>query len=193
MIGPADECIEPVLLDLYSEWSVALSHQCRHWLRGTYQRIPESAAREAERCLRAALDTCCHALWLSLDDQICAIKARENSAILVSPDGMDALQCASQLLEPSYAYAKDHPVLWRPVVDLASSAECVRLEMRPAHPEAEPARIEVDRARVQFAIPPRCDTMVHDADPERLREVGGLLAARARAAVTSAREASWKR
>ena len=83
MIGPADECLEPVLLDLHYEWSVALSHQCHHWLRGTYQRIPESAAREAERCLRAALDTCRHALWLSLDDQIGAIKARENSASLV--------------------------------------------------------------------------------------------------------------
>ena len=84
-------------------------------------------------------------------------------------------------------------MLWRPVVDLASSAECVRLEMRPGNPEAEPARIEVDRARVQFAIPPGCGTVAHDADPERLREVGGLLAARARAAVTSASEAWRKR
>lgn len=193
MIGPADECLEPVLLDLHYERSVALSHQCHHWLRGTYQRIPESAAREAERCLRAALDTCRHALWLSLDDQIGAIKARENSASLVSPDGMDALLCASWLLEPSYAHAKDHPVLWRPVVDMASSAECVRLEMRPGNPEAEPARIEVDRARVQFVMPPGCATVAHDADPERLGEAGGLLAARARAAVTSAREAWRKR
>ena len=185
IVGPADECLEPVLLDLHHEWRVGLTRQGREWLHGTSERIPQSAAREAERCLRAALETCAGVLARSLDDQLAATVARANATWSV--DGPDALQCARVLLEPFYSGG--HPVLWRPVVDLASSAERVRLEMRPGDPEDEPTRIEIDRAQVEFVIAPGRGTIAHDADRERLREVGARLAARARAAVTRAREA----
>ena len=184
MVGPADEYLEPVLLDLHREWRVPLTRQCNEWLRGGCQRIPESAALEAERCLRAALETCAEALARSLDDQLAAIGARSNANRPV--DGPDAIQCARVLLEAFYSGG--HPVLWHPVVDLASSAERMALEMRPDAPEDEPARIEIDRARVELVIESERETLAHDADRERLREVGTLLAARVRAAVARARE-----
>ena len=183
MAGPADEYLEPVLIDLHHEWLAPLTQQARDWVRGSCQRIPESAAREAERCLRAALDTCARALARSHEDQLDAIEARGNGAH--SGEGLDALQCARALLEPSFDI--DHPVLWRPVVDLESSAERVRLELRPDDPKAKPVRIEIDRARVAFDIAGRRETLAHDGDRERLREAGRRLAARSRAAVTRAR------
>ena len=186
MAGPADECLEPVLLDLHHEWRTPLTHQGRDWVRGSCQRIPESAAREAERCLRAALDTCARALARSHEDQLDAIEARGNGAH--SGEGLDALQCARVLLEPSFDI--DHPVLWRPVVDLESTARRVRLELRPDDPKAKPVRIETDRARVAFDIAGGRETLAHDGDRERLREAGRRLAARSRAAVTRAREAA---
>ena len=185
MVGPADECLEPVLLDLHREWRVPLTRQCNEWLRGDYQRIPESAALEAKRCLRAALETCADALARSLDDQLAAIGTHSNSTRSV--DGPDALQCARVLLE--HFYSGDHPVLWRPVVDLASSADWMRIEVRPEDPDDAPARIEVDRARVEFVIASERETFAHDADRERLREIGARLAARVQAGVTRAREA----
>ena len=80
----AGAVLDPVLLDLDGECSVRLSEQCAAWVRGTASRIPESAAREAERCLRAALDA--HAA---------------------------ALQCAGRLLGAAYDAPRGYRVLWR--------------------------------------------------------------------------------
>ena len=184
MVGPAEEYLEPVLLELHREWRVPLTRQCNEWLRGDCRRIPRSAALEAERCLRAALGTCAGALARSLEDQLAAIGARSDATRCV--DGPDALQCARVLLEPFYS--EDHPVLWRPVVDLSSTARRMRLELRPDDPEGEPAHIEIDRARVELVIASEREALAHDAAHERLREVGALLAAKVRGAVTGARK-----
>lgn len=136
MVGPAKECLEPVLVELHREWRVPLTRQCNEWLRGVGQRIPGSVALEAERCLRAAIGTRAGALARSLEDQLAAIGARSDASRCV--DGPDALRCARVLVEPFYS--EDHRVLWRPVVDLSSppggcGSSCARMIPR-ASPRA---------------------------------------------------------
>ena len=103
---PADAVLDPVLLDLYGECRVRLSEQCAEWVRGVAGRIPESAAREAERCLRAALDAYATALQRSLDDQLAALGVRNKVehwlSIAEPPRAPNALQCAGRLLGACY-------------------------------------------------------------------------------------------
>ena len=125
-----------------------------------------------------------------LDDQLTAIAARDGveyrNSLGVPPGELNVLECARELLLP--CYVRPHPVLWRPWVDLSSSAQRVHLELRPRDAAVEPVRIEIDQGRVQFAIAAESTTTTHDADCEWLQETGKLLADRARAAVTRARE-----
>ena len=191
MVGPADEYLEPVLLDVAHEVAQPIRHeQCMYWLRRMYQRIPESAARLAVRCLWAAVDARRQTHWCSLDDQLTASATREGveyrNSLYEPPGELTVFECARELLLP--CYSRPRPVLWRPWVDLSSSAQRVRLELRPSDAAIEPVHIEIDHGSVQFGIAAESTTTTHDADRERLEETGKMLADRARAAVTRARE-----
>ena len=191
LVGPADGYLEPMLLDVAHEVDEPIRHdQCVYWLCRTYQRIPESAARLAVRCLWAAVNACRHTHSCSLDDQLTAIAAREGveyrNSRGVHPGEFTVFECARDLLLP--CYKRRRPVLWRPWVDLSSSATRVRLELRPRDAAVEPVRIEIDQSCVQFGIAAESTTTTHDADRDQLNEIGKLLADRARAVVTKARE-----
>ena len=192
MVGPAHEVLDPVLLDLYGECSVTLSDQCTEWVQGTASQIPESAAREAERCLRAALDAHATALQRSLDDQLGALGAREEvehwCSIAEPPRAPNALQCACRLLGAGYDDPRGHRVLWRPAVALASSAERVRVELRGRDTDLDPVTIDVDPASVELVIAAERTTHAHDGDIERLRAIGEAVADKVRATVTQARK-----
>ena len=192
MVGPCDAVLEPVLLDLYGECRVRLSDQCSEWVRGCACRIPESVAREAERCLRAALDAYATALQRSLDDQLAALGARggvEHWLSIAGPaHAPNALQCAGRLLGACYDDVRGHRVLWRPAVDLASSAERVRVELRGRDTDLGPVTIAIDPASVELAVAAERTTCAHDGDIERLREIGEAVADKVRATVTQARK-----
>ena len=55
MVGPAEECLVPVLLDLHGEWRVPLTRQCNEWLRGGLSADPRirGPRGEAESSRRA--------------------------------------------------------------------------------------------------------------------------------------------
>ena len=192
LVGPAHVVLEPVLLDLYGECLVSLSEQCTNWVRGTESHIPESAAVEAERCLRAALDAYALALQDSLHDQLRAIAAREGVqhwfSIVEPPRAPNALQCATRALGPCYDDPERRRVLWRPVVDLSSSAERVRLEMRAGEDDVGAVTIEIDRASVRYVVAGERTSVAHDGDADRLLGAGEALAETARAAVTQSRK-----
>ena len=192
MVGPAEAVLEPVLLDLYGECRVALSAQCKEWVEGTACRIPESAAREAERCLRAALDAYASALQRSLDDQLGAIGAREGVehwfSIVATPHEPNALQCACRVLDSCYDPPCGHGVLWRPVVDLASSAERACIEIRPRNSDVGPVRIDIDSTSVGLLVGGGCTRRAHHGDSDRLHDIGETVADTVRATVTQTRK-----
>ena len=192
MVGPADAVLAPALLDLDGECAVSLSEQCAEWVRGTASRIPESAAREAERCLRAALDAHAAALQRSLDDQLGALGAREGvehwCSIAEPPRAPNALQCAGRLLGAAYDAPRGHRVLWRPAVALASSAERVRVELRGRDTDLDPITIDIDPASVELVVAGERTTFAHDGDIERLRALGEAAADKVGATVTRARK-----
>ena len=191
MVGPADAVLAPVLLDLYGECRVRLSDQCGEWVRSAARRIPASAAREAERCLRAALDAYAAALRRSLDDQLAALGAREGVehwlSIAGSPHAPNALQCAGRLLGACYDDVRGHRVLWRPAVELASS-ERVRIELRARDSDLDAVIIAIDPASVELLGAGEHTTFAHDGDGDRLGVIGEAVADRVRAAVTRARK-----
>ena len=190
LTGPAVEVLEPALLDLYGECLVTLSPKATDWIQGVASRIPESVALEAERCLRAALDAYAMALQHCLDDQLRAIAAREGAphwfSIVAPPRAPNALQCATRALGPCYDDPHRPPVLWRPVVELSSSAERVRLEMRAAEHDAGAVTVDIDRASVRIVVAGEATSVAHDGDAHRLLGAGEALAETARAAVTRA-------
>ena len=192
MVGPADAVLAPVLLDLYGECRVRLSDQCGEWVRGAARRIPASAAREAERCLRAALDAYAAPLRRSLDDQLAALGAREGVEHWLSIAGPahapNALQCAGRLLGACYDDVRGHRVLWRPAVELASSAERVRIELRARDSDLDAVIIAIDPASVELAVAGERITFAHDGDGDRLGVIGEAVADTVRAAVTRARK-----
>ena len=192
MVGWAEDVLEPVLLDLYGECLVSLSHQCREWVKGSARRIPESAAREAERCLRAALDAYATALQRSLDEQLAAIGEREGVqhwfSMVEPPREPNALLCACRILDSCYDDPRGGRVLWRPVVGPASCAERVRVALRSHDSDTDAVTIEIDSSSVDLVIAGERTAFAHDADIDRLRDIGESIADRVRATVTEARK-----
>ena len=193
MSGPAADVLDAVLLDFYHECRVGLSEQGREWVEGVAPRIPESAAREAERCLRAGLDAYTDALHHALDDQLGAIGVREGvpyrfPLVEQIPDP-NALQCGYRLLGPLYDGANGHRVLWRAAVDPASDGEHVRIELRPAA-DTEAVTIEIDLIGVALIVGGERRKFAHERDSERLGEIGEAVSETARTAGTQARDDS---
>lgn len=168
LVGPVENVLDPPLLDLNVECPVRLKAQCNEWVRGCVYRIPETAAREAERCLRAALDAYAMALQHSLDDQMRSIGAREGVPhwlpLVEPPPEPNALQCACPALDSCFDDPSGHRVPWRPVVDLASTRERVRIEPRPGDHEPDAVTVTIDRSVVELVIAGERTTHTHDGD-----------------------------
>lgn len=191
MAGPAHEVLDPVLLDGYAECRVGLSEQGRAWVEGMAPRIPQSAAWEAERCLRAGLDAYTVALGHSLDDQLRIVAAREGVPhrfpLSEQPPGPNALQCAYRLLGPLYDGPNGHRVVWRTMVDPTSAAERVRVELRPGVSDVDAVAIEVDLTSVGLIVAGARTTFAHEGGSQRLGEIGEVVTEVARTAITQAR------
>ena len=181
MSGTATDTLEPILLDAWSERFAEVSQQHESWLDGEAKAIPERAASEAERCLRAALYAYGSALDHSIRDQIEGIAKRESAdhwwGVLEDPDEPNALQCSSRLLDRWFRWAEE-PVLWRPIVALASSSEEVRITFRSNKRRRDPAQLIIDTKRAILDVRGKCTAVDHRGDPRRLFEAAEELRAR---------------
>ena len=190
-VGPAEAVLEPGLLDLYAECDVGLSERSREWVEGRVHRASASVAREAELCLGAAEDAWAGALADVLDDQLEALGAREGVshrlALAMPCSAPNALQCAGRILGPCYDAPRGQRVLWRARIDLASTPERVRIEIRSRETDAEPVGVDVDTSSVALLIEGERTAFAHGGDAERLRTLGETVAARLRALVTENR------
>ena len=191
MAAPAHEVLDPVLLDFYAEYRVALSEQGREWVEGMAPRIPQSAAWEAERCLRAGLDSYTVALGHSLDDQLRVVAARESvphrCPLAEPPPDPNSIQCGHRLLGPLYDGAIGHRVVWRATVDPASSTEHVRIELRSGASDVEAVAIEIDPICVGLVAAGAHTSFTHEGDSQRLGEIGEAVSEVVRNAITQSR------
>ena len=191
MAGPAHEVLDPVLLDFDAECRVGLSEQAREWVEGVAPRIPQSAAWEAERCLRAGLEAYTVALGHSLDDQLRVVAARESvphrCPLAEPPPDPNAIQCGHRLLGPLYDGAIGHRVVWRAMVDPASGTEHVRIELRSGVSDVEAVAIEIDRICVGLIVAGARTSFAHEGDSQRLGEIGEAVSEVARNAITQSR------
>lgn len=181
MSGTSTDTLEPILLDAWSERFAEVSQQHESWLDGVAKAIPERAASEAARCLRAALYAYASALDGSIRDQIEGIAKREGAdhswGILEHPEAPNALQCSSRLLDRWFRWAEE-PVLWRPIVALASSSEEVRVTFRSNEPRRAPAQLIIDTKRATLDVRGKCTSVNHAGDSRRLLEAAEELRAR---------------
>lgn len=190
MSGTAADTLEPILLDAWSEGFVDVSLQHESWLNGEAKAIPERAASEAERCLRAAVYAYGSALGHSVRDQIEGIAKRESAdhwwGILEDLEAPNALQCSSRLLDRWFRWTEE-PVLWRPIVALASSAEEVRITFRSNEPRRDSAQLTIDTKRAVLDVGGECTAVDHGGDSRRLFEAAEELRATMVDAVRQAR------
>ena len=190
MSGTATDTLEPILLDAWSERFAEVSQQLESWLDGEAKEIPERAASEAERCLRAAVYAYGSALDHSVRDQIEGIAKRESAdhwwEIHEDPDAPNALQCSTRLLDRWFRWTEE-PVLWRPIVALASSSEEVRITFRSNEPQRDPAQLIIDTNRAILDVGGECTALDHGGDSRRLFDVAEELRATMVDAVRRAR------
>ena len=173
MSGTATDTLNPILLDAWGEQFVDVSHQHETWLDSEAKSIPERAASEAERCLRAAVYAYTSALDRSIRDQIETIATRKGTEYrwgpIEEPESPNALQCAWKLLDRWFMWAEE-PVLWRPIVALASSSKEVRIALLPNEPGLEPARLTIDPERATLEVAGERTAVEHGGDSGRMFE-----------------------
>ena len=73
-------------------------------------------------------------------------------------------------------------------MELASSAERVRIELRARESDLDAVIIAIDPASVELAVAGERITFAHDGDGDRLGVIGEAVADTVRAAVTRARK-----
>ena len=202
-VGPAEEFLERPLLELYDAYGPALNEQCTAWLRAWRQglapvTIPEAAAHEAQRCLRAALDVCPKILDRALYEQLVTLGRHAGVDHIpplekpAPPEKLNAVQCAFELLEPLYERTiNGHTLLWPAVIDPASNAERVQVKIGTTREGDTTIEIEVDQARVRMSIDEEQETLEHEGNPKRIFEIGRQVAEKARERV-SREHLGWK-